>query len=244
MTIIALSNQKGGVGKTTLAVHLAVGAARRNKRVILVDADPQGNATSWLCDGNDDDGVYRLLMNSDKLPRVVQPLTKWGLGLVGGNYRTGEALTMLAAVNRLSEIPSRLRALESVCDLVVVDMPPSRAAGFIEILSAAHRVIVPTKLERLSLEGVALMAHAVSGLPNTRLLGIVPNMARRNTNEHQAQLQDLVRTFGQAVWPPVPLAISVTEASSFGSTLWDMGASDAATAMTAILDRMWGVLYG
>ena len=137
MTIIALSNQKGGDGKTTLAVHLAVGAARHGKRVILVDADPQGNATSWLCDGNDDDGVYRLLMNSDKLPRVVQPLTKWGLGLVGGNFRTGEALTMLAAVNRLGD--SSAPALETR-DLVIVDMPPSRAAGFIEILSAAHQM--------------------------------------------------------------------------------------------------------
>lgn len=242
--IIALSNQKGGVGKTTVGVHLAIGAARRGKRVVLVDADPQGNATSWLTDGADNDGMYRLLMDSDRLPRVVQPLSSWGLSLVGGNVRTGEALTMLAAVNRLAEIPPRLWSLERICDFVFVDMPPSRAAGFMEILSSADRVIVPTTLERLSLEGVALMGHAVNCLPNTKLMGIVPNMTRRNTKEHQAQMQDLVGAFGQSVWPPIPLAICVTEASSFGSTVWDMGASDAATAMTVVLDRMWEVLYG
>src|SRR5512145_2930731 len=92
--IVAVANQKGGVGKTTLAVHLAVGAARRGKRVLLVDADPQGNATSWLMDGQQDGGMYRLLVLRDQPVRLVQGLRQWGIGLLPGNYETGQALAM------------------------------------------------------------------------------------------------------------------------------------------------------
>lgn len=244
MTIIALSNQKGGVGKTTLAVHLAIGAARRGKRVILVDADPQGNATSWLLDGETEEGLFRLLINSEKPIRTVRPVSAWGIGIVPGNFRTGEALTMLAAVGRLAEIPARIRPLAQIADLVIVDMPPSRSAGFVELLSCADWLIVPTKLERMSLEGVKLMAQTVASLKGPRLMGIVPNLARANTREHQAQLTDLIAAFGAAVWPPIPLAIGVTEAASYGTTLWDMPPSDAGRTMEKILTRMLEVSNG
>ncbi len=215
MAIIAMANQKGGVGKTTLAVHLAVGAAQRGQRVILVDADPQGNATSWLMDGETDEGLFRLLVLNEKAVRAVRPLGRWGLGLVPGNYRTGEALTMLAAVGRLAEIPARVKPLAEVCDLVIVDMPPSRSAGFVELLSATDWIIIPTQLERLALEGVSLMA----------------------------QMEDLVGAFGQAVWPPVPLTIRVTEAVSYGKVLFGHCPDEAVTGvMQGLVDRMLEVL--
>ena len=240
--IIGLANQKGGVGKTTLAVHLAVGAAREGKRVILIDADPQGNATSWLLDGESDEGIFRLLVLNEKPVRAVRPLRRWGIGLVTGNYRTGEALTMLAAVGRLAEIPSRVRPLAEVADVVIVDMPPSRNAGFVELLSATDWIIVPTQLERLALEGVGLMAQTV-GQMGTRLMGVVPNMTRAHTREHQAQMADLVEAFGQAVWTPVPLTIKVTEAVSYGKVLFDHCPNEAVTgAMQGLVARMLEVL--
>lgn len=240
MSIIAIANQKGGVGKTTLAIHLAVGAARSGKRVIVVDADPQGNATSWLCDGETEEGLFKLLIVNEPPIRLVKPVTRWGVGLLPGNYRTGEAFAMLSAVGRLAEIPARILPLGKVADLVIVDMPPSRAAGFMEVLKAADWVIVPTQLERLALEGVALMAQTVGEMGgHPRLLGIVPNMARQRTKEHQAQMNSLTETFGQAVWPPIPLSIRVTEAVSYGSILYDLYPSDDATlSMVSILKRM------
>ncbi len=245
MAIVAIANQKGGVGKSTLSVHLAVGAARSGKRVILLDADPQGNATSWLMDGETDEGVFRLLINSEKPLRVVRPLARWGLGMVPGNYRTGEALTMLAAVGRLAEIPSRVKPLGQVADLVLMDMPPSRAAGFMELLSAADWVVVPTQLERLSMEGVGLMAQTVAEMHGPRLMGVVPNMARARTREHQAQMEELVAAFGQAVWPPLPMTIAVTEAASYGTVLFDHAPdADVTKVMHAVLRRMLGVLNG
>ena len=240
--IIALANKKGGVGKTTLAVHLATGAARAGKRVILVDADPQGNATSWLLDGEQDEGMYRLFLLNESPLRLVRGVRKFGVGLLTGNYRTGEALAMLSAVSRLPEIPTRIRPLAESADLVILDMPPSRTSGFLEILSAADWVIVPTQLERLSLEGVALLAQTVQGT-NTRLMGIVPNMTRAHTREHQAQMNDLVATFGQAIWPPIPLTIRVPETSTYGTTLFDLCPDESVTKiMSGIVTRMLEVL--
>ena len=242
--IITIANQKGGVGKTTLAVHLAVAAAiQHDQRVILLDLDPQGNCTSWLLDGELTDDVYKLLLLDDPPVRLVRGLRRWGIGLLAGNYRTGEALSMLGAVGKLDAIPQRIRPLAQAADIVLIDMPPSRMPGFTQMLSAADWVIVPTKLERLSLEGVALLAQTVQSIDGPRLMGVVPNMCRARTREHQAQLDDLVAAFGQAVWPPIPLTIRVTEASSFGTTLFNLVPAETATrAMEQIAQRMMEVI--
>jgi cellulose biosynthesis protein BcsQ len=162
---------------------------------------------------------------------------------------------MLAAVGRLPEIPARIRALAEIADLVFVDMPPSRTAGFDELLAAADWVIVPTQLERLSLEGVGLLAQALSSQTSNvkrqnvkrddgpRLMGIMPNMTRASTREHQAQMVELVRAFGQAVWPPLPLTIKVTEAATYGTTVFELCPGEPVTeAMLAVKQRMLGVL--
>jgi chromosome partitioning protein len=246
-TIIALANQKGGVGKTTLTVHLAVGAARRGKRVVVLDADPQGNSTSWLLDGDQDEGMYRLFLLNEPPVHLVRSLRSWGIGLLPGNYRTGEALAMLGTVQRLSEIPARIRPLGDVFDLVLMDMPPSRMSGFHELLESADWVIVPTQLERLSLEGVALLAQAVAEgqSPMPRLLGIIPNMTRARTREHQMQMDELIEVFGQTVWPPLPLTIRVTEATTYGTTLFDLcPGEDITETMYTLVDRMLEVVDG
>lgn len=242
--IIAIANQKGGVGKTTIAVHLAVGAARRGKKVVLIDADPQGNATSWLMDGQQDGGMYRLLVLKDSPIRLVTGLKNWGIALLPGNYETGEALSMLGAVGKLVEIPTRIRPFAEIADLVIMDMPPSRMAGFNELLLSADWVIAPTQLERLALEGVGLMAQAVASLgARPRLMGIVPNMTR-HTKEHQAQMEDLVGNFGGSIWPPLPLTVRVAESASYGTTVYDLCPHEpVTTAMNSVVERMMEVLW-
>jgi chromosome partitioning protein len=250
--IVAVANQKGGVGKTTLAVHLAVGAARAGKRVVLVDADPQGNATSWLLDGEEDHGLFELLVTGASPARVLRGLSRWGLALLPGSYRTGEAFAMLGAVGRLGEVAPGIRRLAEVAQVTIVDMPPSRAAGFTECLSAADWVIVPTQLERLALEGVGLMAQVAMELQEQggpadgpRLMGIVPNMTRVQTREHQTQMGELLEAFGPTVWPPLPLTIRVPEAAAYGSTLYERSPDLEVTGtMCEICSRMLGVLNG
>ncbi len=237
VTIIAVANQKGGVGKTTLAVHLAVYAAEHGRRVVLVDADPQGNASSWLLDGDTtQDGLFQLLVVGKPALSLVRAPAGWPVKLLPGNYRTGEAFTFLAATGKpFGLMAELLRPLGRVVDLVFVDVPPSRNAGFRELLLAADWVLAPTQVERLSLEGVAFMARTCQELgeqfgQGPRLLGVVPNMARRGVNEHQDQMAGLVATFGATVWPPIPLSIRVPEACSFGTTCFVHARDEAVTA--------------
>jgi chromosome partitioning protein len=240
--IISLANQKGGVGKTTLTIHLAVGLARMGRRVAIVDADPQGNASSWLLDGDvSDAGLFRLLVVGDPLVKVMRTAQRWGVGLLPGNSRTGEAMAFLAATGRLAAIPGLLEPLRQAAEIVLLDMPPSRAAGFAEMLQASQWVIVPTQLERLALEGVVLMAQMAEELRRRglgpRLLGVAPNMVRQ-TKEHQAQMRDLVAAFGATVWPPIPLAVDVAEASAYGTVIFDHAPKAKVTrAMQQIVSR-------
>ena len=126
-----------------------------------------------------------------------------------------------------------LRPIGEDADIVLIDMPPSRNAGFRETLFAADWVLAPTQLERLSMEGIGYMAETCATLAAEqrrapRLLGIVPNMARKQTTEHQAQLAELVTAFGAVVWLPIPLSVRVTEASAYGSTVFDIPKADVA----------------
>jgi chromosome partitioning protein len=248
-SVVAIVNQKGGVGKTTLAVHLAVALARRNKRVVIVDGDPQGNTTSWLLDGDlSHAGLFDLLVVGKALGLCVRPARRWKLGVLAGNSRTSEAMTFLAATGRpFTTIADAIRPLIRTVDFVLLDMPPSRAAGFSEMLFTADWAIIPTQLERLALEGVSLMAETVTQLSQEhgrgpRLLGVVPNMVRF-TREHREQLDMLVDVFGPVVWPPVPLSVRVAEASAYGEVLFDMAPRDKVTnAMLKVVNRLEGSL--
>lgn len=244
--IIAIANQKGGVGKTTLTIHLAVYLARQGKRVAVVDADPQGNASSWLCDGDvSRAGMFELLVVGTPAGRLVRRVDQFGVDLLPGNHRTGEAMIFLAATNKpFNLVAEAIRPVAADRDIVLIDMPPSMAAGFRETLYCADWVVVPAQLERLALEGVGYMANTCMGLTTAyrsgpRLLGIVPNMARARTLEHQAQMADLIQAFGATVWPPIPLSVRVAEAASLGSTVYDLpDAAGVAAAFNLVGERL------
>ena len=242
-TMVAVANQKGGVGKTTITIHLAIEVARRGRRVMVIDADPQGNATSWLLDGDTSDpGLFNLFVVSKPLLQCVRGVSRWNLALLPGNSRTDEAMRFLSVTDRLASIPKMIEPLRDLCDVVLVDMPPSRSAGFTELLAACDWVIVPTQLERLALEGVGLMAQTAEDLRakghGLRLLGVVPNMLRQ-VNEHKTQMKALVEMFGSVVWPPLPLSVRVAEACAFGKSLFEIAPDDPVTvAMRTVVDRL------
>ena len=246
MTTIAFANQKGGVGKTTLTVHMAAFLAQAGRRVIVVDADPQGNATSWLTDGDTTrDDFFQCLVVGRPALTLARVVEGWNLRLLGGNYRTGEAFIFDVATGKpFNTIAEYLRPLTTEADYVLVDMPPSKGAGFRETLFACDWVIVPTQLERLSLEGVAFMAQTAEELKRDhgrgpRLLAVVPNMTRRVTTEHKGHMADLVAHFGPAVWPPIPLSVKVAEACSYGKSLFDYAPRETVTqALRTVGDRL------
>ena len=237
---IAVANQKGGVGKTTLTIHLAVYLARHGRRVAVVDADPQGNASSWLLDGDTTQaGMFNLLVVGTPATNLALPVNGWGVRLLPGNSRTGEAFLFLAATGKpFDTVAQLIRPLAQEVDYTLIDMPPSKGAGFREVLAAANFVLVPTQLERLSLEGVAFMAATAREIGSERghaprLLAIVPNMTRAKTVEHRQQMAELVKTFGPTVWPPIPLSVKVAEACSYGRNLFDFAPGEAVTLALA-----------
>lgn len=243
--IIAIANRKGGVGKTTIAVHLAVFLARAGLRIICIDADPQGNLTSLLLDGQEDDGLYRMLVAKrmptlESLLRVVD-FSGQTFGVLTSDVSTGDAIGMLALGQRLGEITARLRFIAERVDVVLIDMPPSEALGFRQLLDAAEWLLIPAKMERLSIEGVGqMMSLAVSG-QRLRLMGVVPNMVR-NVIEHREQGIELLSVLkqsgrGDLLWPPIPDTIRVAEAQAHGTTIFNYDAENAAAKQLRDLGR-------
>ena len=247
--IVAISNQKGGVGKTTLAIHLAIDTARRGKRVILLDADPQGNATSWLTGGDlSTSGIFNLLVVNNPVVSCVHLIEKFGVELIPGNARTDDAMRFLAVTGRLEAINHIVEQLGKMADVVIIDMPPSRSVGFQDLLGASDFVLVPTQLERMALEGVMLMARTADELHHDgrgpRLLGVVPNMARP-VNEHKTQMNELIGVFHAIVWPPLPMSVRMAEACAFGETVWTVSPKDpVALSMTLVCERFHQNLWG
>lgn len=250
-TIIAIANQKGGCGKTALALHIGPELAQRGRRVLLVDCDPQGNLTSIaLGDLREEHDVLFQYLTAPRLPdlgNLLLPVAKWGVTLLPGNWTTGKAIQMLGAVGELDKITERLRLLRAAADVVLLDLPPSRLGGFAQLLTAADWVIVPAKPERSDIEGVRLLAQAAneivrSGRGKPRLMGVVPNMVRQ-VNEHITQIQNLTAWLGGAIWPPVPLSVRVPEAAAYGQNVFTFAPQEAvATALLAVVTRVEGVL--
>lgn len=245
--IIAIANQKGGVGKTTLAIHCAAWLAAQKRRIILIDADTQANASTWILGQMPaSSGLYDLLVRERALGQTLTAVNgRWGLGLIAGGLATADAMTVLVTLRKpFDTVANVIRPLGRAADYVLIDMPPSRAAGFQELLYAADLVLIPTQLERHSLEGVVFMAQACTELARQhhrgpRLLGIVPNMRRRNTLLHKRQHGQLVKTFQSLVWPSIPESIAIADAASTGRTVFEAAPGHpVAKALALIAQRI------
>jgi chromosome partitioning protein len=230
MHVITLLNEKGGVGKTTLATHIAAGLAVLGHRVVIIDADPQGHATV-MCNMPKEPGLYNLLVRDAGLQDTMRQVPpeqfrikgqelKGQLFIVPSNIETRNIANSISDAFAVSD---RIRELEDLIDFVVFDTSPTPSLLHGSIYLATDHIIHPTKCEYLSFDGlVESIKHREAAqqhrdrwnLGPIEVMGIVPTMYRRQTLEHRENLKDLRKMFGDKVWPPISQGTIWTEAVS------------------------------
>ena len=224
--IIAVSNQKGGVGKTTTAVNIAAGLANKHTSVLLVDLDPQGNASSGL--GVENQGVtsYQVLLGSVQIADAVQETRIEGLYVLPANQNLAGAEVELV---ELAERDTRLReALKlAAFDYIVIDCPPALSLLTVNALMAANSVLIPVQAEYYALEGLGQLLGTVqavkqAGNPGLDLLGVVLTMYDKRTSLSEQVAAELRTHFGAKLFRTViPRNVRLAEAPSFGKTIFE-----------------------
>ena len=223
--VLAVANQKGGVGKTTTAINLATALAAAGQRVLLLDLDPQGNASTGL--GLDRAararGTYAALVEGQPMADLVRPTLVPGLDLLPADTDlAGAELELVGLERREYRLRESLAAVSARYDFVLIDCPPGLGLLTLNGLVAAQGVLVPLQCEYFALEGISMLVQTVErvrrGLnPVLRLQGIVLTMHDRRNNLSEQVAADVRGFFGAQVYETViPRNIRVSEAPSHG----------------------------
>ncbi len=226
--VIALCNQKGGVGKTTTAINLATYLALSGKKVLLIDIDPQGNATSGL--GIDKHSIERStydVLIEDADPKTVQINTQVeNLSLFPSNLSlTGAEVELVSKLGREHKLKKALTGLLNDFDFILIDCPPSLGLLTINALSAANSVLIPIQCEYYALEGLSQLVNTVNLIkeninPALEIEGVLLTMADYRTKLTSEVINEVKKFFSGKVYETViPRNIRLAEAPGFGKPI-------------------------
>jgi chromosome partitioning protein len=225
---IAVASQKGGVGKTTTAISLGSCLAQESRRVLLIDVDPQGNASSGLgVNGNDKpNSVYEVLIGAISVREAITPTALANLDLIPSGQRlSGAEVELVTMESRESRLKGAISELRDEYDYILVDCPPSLGLLTLNALTAADSVLIPLQCEYLALEGLTQLIGAIRRVqehlnPGLRIEGVLLTMFDARLNLSQQVAEEARRFFSDRVYRSViPRNVKLSEAPSFGKPI-------------------------
>jgi chromosome partitioning protein len=223
--IFCIANQKGGVGKTTTAVNLAAGIAAHGQRVLLVDLDPQGNATmgSGIDKRSLATSVYQVLLGMANVPQARVVSEHGGFHVLGANRElAGAEVELVDFDERESRLKAALAPIEHEYDFILIDCPPSLSMLTLNGLCAAHGVVIPMQCEYFAMEGLADLVNTIKRVaahlnPDLRIIGLLRVMFDPRMTLQQQVSEQLVARFGDKVFNTIiPRNVRLAEAPSYG----------------------------
>ncbi len=223
--IIAFANQKGGVGKTTSAVNIASFLALKKNKVLLVDCDPQGNATSGLGIRKKTSGgsVYDVIIGRTKASDVACQTAVKNLFLIPSSMDlVGAEIELIDTKERESRLRLALSAVRDDYDYIIIDCPPSLGLLTLNCLTAADGVVIPLLCEFYSLEGISQLTQTIRFIkskinPSLELIGVLVNMFDGRLTLTVQVMEEIKKYFGSKLFPqPIPRNVKLSEAPSHG----------------------------
>ena len=227
--VIVVANQKGGVAKTTTSVNLAAGLAYYKKKVLLLDLDPQGNASSGLGVNKNalEHSTYDVLVNFVPIDKITIEINK-KLSLVPAKVElAGAEMELVSAISRESRLKNALEEVRDKYDYIIIDTPPSLGLLTLNALTAADSFLVPIQCEYFALEGLSQLLSTIKIVqknlnPKLEMEGILMTMFDNRTNLANQVVADVKENFKDKVFKTIiPRNVRLSEAPSFGMSIID-----------------------
>lgn len=225
--IIAVANQKGGVGKTTTTVNLSAILAKKGKKVMIIDADPQGNATSGLgIDKDDVKSLYDVLVNEEPIEETLEETTMENLDVCPSNINlAGAEVELVSLISREYRLKEQLDKIKDEYDYILIDCPPSLGLITLNAFTAADSVLIPVQCEYYALEGLGQLINTINLVKkhlnkSLEIEGAILTMYDIRTNLSNQVVKEVKKYFDDKVFKSViPRNVKLSEAPSYGMSI-------------------------
>lgn len=222
--IVSIANQKGGVGKTTTSINLSTILAKKGKKVLMIDADPQGNASSGVgVDKEVEESVYDILINETEVKDVVKKTNIKNLSICPSNINlAGAEVELVSVMSREYRLKEKLDAIKEQYDYIIIDCPPSLGLITLNAFTASDSVLIPVQCEYYALEGLGQLINTINLVKkhlnkNIDIEGALLTMYDVRTNLSNQVVKEVKKYFNDKVYKNViPRNVKLSEAPSYG----------------------------